>query len=433
MSKSNELRELRKKSIPRGVAQVTPCIVERADGAILTDVDGTEWIDFSSGIAVTSLGHNIPEVVEAIKNQADKILHSCFHVSMYEGYIKLAERLNQLTPGNFEKKSMLINSGAEAVENAIKIAKHYTGRAGTICFDNAFHGRTSVAMALTSKVNYYKKGFGPFASEFYRVPFPYAYRLGGEENSQKRANEYCLDYLKKSFKTLFDPDSIAAIIFEPIQGEGGFVSADREFFQELREITQSHGILTIVDEIQTGFGKTGKMFASDIFDIDYDMITMAKSMGSGMPISAVTGRADIMDHPNPGALGGTYGGNPVACAASLATLDILERPETIEVTKRNGEIVREALEEFKEISPYIGDVRGFGMMRAFEIVRDKTTKEPGTDLANKVAKYCLDRHVSILTTGTYGAVVRLLPPTNIKESVLRKGLAIIKEGIQSLS
>ncbi len=291
-----ELLTLRKNAIPQGVFNLSDCIVESAKGAIIRDIDGSEWIDFAGGIGVLNAGHCHDKVVSAIKEQADKLIYSCFHVSMYEGYIKLADKLNQITPGNFQKKTMLANSGAEAVENAIKIARRFTSRSGILCFDNAFHGRTHICMSLTSKVDPCKKGYGPLLNDIYRIPFPNAYRLS--EGDQAKANEISLDALRKSFKDTVDPESIAAVIYEPIQGEGGFIHADAAFYNELRALTQSYGILTIIDEIQSGFGRTGEMFAADCFDIDYDIITLSKSIASGMPISAVTGRSDIMDASN---------------------------------------------------------------------------------------------------------------------------------------
>lgn len=430
MSKSEELRALREKVIPRGVGHVTPCVVDHAKGALLTDVDGEDWIDFSGGIGVVNVGHTPSTVVEAIQKQAAKLLHSCFHVSMYEDYIKLAQKMNEITPGDFEKKTMFINSGAEATENAIKIAKHYTKRPAVICFENAFHGRTYLGMSLTSKIVPFKAGFAPFAPEIYRIPFPYAYSLA--DGDQKKANEIVFESLQKGFKNLVDPESVAAIIFEPILGEGGFITADKDFFAGLREITKPHGIVTICDEVQSGFGRTGKLFAAEHFDIDYDLLASAKSIAAGMPLSAVTGKSEIMDSPNAGGLGGTYGGNPISCAAALAVIDMFENTDLLEVAEKNGALSEEYLNHFYDKYPQVGDVRGVGCMRAFEMVEDRASKKPGTDIAKKLAEYCHSQKLSLLTTGTYGSTVRLLFPINIEENLLRKGFEIIEDGLKKL-
>ncbi len=424
-----ELLALRKKAIPQGVFNLNDCVVESAKGAIIKDMDGSEWIDFSGGIGVLNAGHCHDKVVEAIKEQADKLIHSCFHVSMYEGYIKLADKLNQITPGNFQKKTMLANSGAEAVENAIKIARRFTGRPGILCFDNAFHGRTHLGMSLTSKISPYKKGFGPLLNDIYRIPFPDAYRLSGGD--QARADKIALDALIKAFNDTFDPESIAAIIYEPIQGEGGFIHADTAFYHELRTLTQSYGILTIIDEVQSGFGRTGEMFAADYFDIDYDIITLAKSIASGMPISAITGRTEMMDASQVGGLGGTYGGNPLACAAALATIEVLEEG-LLERGREIGEKIYTEFKKFERQSPYIGNVRGVGAMVAFELVTDKTSKTPATEIAGKFFNYCRDHRLSMIGAGTHSNVVRVLVPFSVSNETLEIGLTIIKKGLQSL-
>ncbi|MFY0624901.1 MAG: 4-aminobutyrate--2-oxoglutarate transaminase [Reichenbachiella sp.] len=425
-----DLLELRKNAVPQGVFNLSDCIVESAQGAVIKDMDGSEWIDFSGGIGVVNTGHCHPAVVEAIKEQADRLIHSCFHVSMYDGYILLADKLNQITPGRFEKKTMLANSGAEAVENAIKIARRYTGRSGILCFDNAFHGRTYTGMSLTSKINPYKKGFGPFMNDVYRIPFPNAYRLA--DGDQSKANEISLKALKKCFVDTVDPVSIAAIIYEPIQGEGGFIHADKAFYQELRSLTQAHGILSIVDEVQSGFGRTGQMFASDVFEIDYDLMTMAKSMASGMPLSAVTGRSEIMDKPQIGGIGGTYGGNPLACAAALATIKLLE-DGMLEKSVRIGEKIYESFCKMKEQCELIGEVRGVGAMLAFEMVTDRQTKEPATQLTAQLMAYCRQHKLSMITAGTNSNVIRILVPFTVDDESLQKGLSIIEKGLMELN
>ncbi len=424
-----ELLALRKEAIPQGVFNLSDSMVESAKGALIKDMDGSEWIDFAGGIGALNVGHCHAEVVSAIKDQADKLIHSCFHVSMYEGYIKLADKLNQITPGTFTKKTMLANSGSEAVENAIKIARRYTSRPGILCFDNAFHGRTHMGMSLTSKVDPYKKGFGPLLNDIYRIPFPNAYRLSNGD--QARANVISLEALRKCFKDTVDPESIAAIIYEPIQGEGGFIHADAAFYSELRALTKSYGILTIIDEVQCGFGRTGEMFAADSLSIDYDIMIMAKSMASGMPISAITGRSAIMDASQVGALGGTYGGNPLACAAALATIDILENG-LLAQGKRIGEKIYTAFKKMEAQSPYIGDVRGIGAMLAFELIEDRESKIPATELTAKLAQYCRKHKLSMITAGTYSNVVRVLVPFTVDDKTLEKGLAIIEEGLKTL-
>jgi 4-aminobutyrate aminotransferase/(S)-3-amino-2-methylpropionate transaminase len=430
MSRADELTALRAAAIPRGVFQTTPCVVDRASGATLVDVDGNEWIDFSGGIGVINVGHTPPTVVEAVKRQAEKLLHGCFHVSIYEGYIRLAEKLNRVTPGSFAKKTMLANSGAEAVENGIKIAKCHTGRPAVICFENAFHGRTLVGMSLTSKIAPYKKGFGPFAPEIYRVPFPYAYRLA--DGDQARANSIALDCLERAFTSVVDPATVAAVIVEPVLGEGGFVPADAAFFAGLRDLTRPHGILLICDEIQTGFGRTGTLFAAEQLRIDYDLILSAKSLAAGLPLSAVTGRAEVMDSVAVGGIGGTFGGNPVACAAALATIELFETTDLLARARRTGEMTAARFEALGRRFELVGDVRGLGAMNALELVTDRATKQPASAQTKQLAAHCAAQRLSLLSAGTYGNVIRLLAPLNIEEELLDRGLTIIEEGLAAL-
>jgi len=431
MTKSEEFKKLRDKAIPKAVFQVSPCVADHAKGSTIVDVDGNEWIDFSGGIGVLNAGHCPEKVVNAIKAQADRFLHTCFHVSMYEGYINLAAKMNEITPGDFEKKTFFANSGAEAVENGVKIARQFTGRPGVLCFRDAFHGRTLMGMSLTSKVTPYKQGYGPFVPEVYRVPFPYAYRMS--DGDQKKANQMVLDDIKTAFKTVVDPNSIAAIIFEPVLGEGGFVPGDEDFFNELRALTQQYGILTICDEIQSGFGRTGELYAADVLNIDYDIILSAKSMASGMPLSAITGRANIMDESPIGGLGGTYGGNPLAVAAALATIEIFEEGELLAQAKETGKIIKDAFLKFKEKFPLIGDVRGLGAMIALELVTDQDTKEPAAEQTKALAAFCISKRLSVITAGTNGNVMRILSPLNIDRAQLSEGLAIIEAGLESIS
>jgi 4-aminobutyrate aminotransferase / (S)-3-amino-2-methylpropionate transaminase / 5-aminovalerate transaminase len=431
MTRSEELTKLREKAIPKAVFQVSPCVADHAKGSTIVDVDGFEWIDFSGGIGVLNAGHCPEKVVEAIKAQADRFLHTCFHVSMFDGYINLAAKMNEITPGDFEKKTFFANSGAEAVENGIKIARQFTGRPGILCFRDAFHGRTLMGMSLTSKVAPYKQGYGPFAPEIYRVPFPYAYRMA--DGDQKKANQMVLDDIKTAFKNMVDPNSIAAVIFEPVLGEGGFVPGDEDFFSELRELTQQYGILSICDEIQSGFGRTGELYAANALNIDYDIILSAKSMASGMPISAITGRANIMDESPIGGLGGTYGGNPLAVAAALATIEMFEEGDLLAQAKETGKIIMDAFFGFKEKYSIVGDVRGLGAMIGLELVTDQATKEPAAEQTKALAAFCISKRLSVITAGTYGNVMRILSPLNIEKDKLAEGLAIIEAGLESVS
>jgi 4-aminobutyrate aminotransferase / (S)-3-amino-2-methylpropionate transaminase / 5-aminovalerate transaminase len=429
MNKTNELKALREKAIPLAIAQTTPCIVDSAIGATILDVDGNEWIDFSGGIGVVNAGHCPPSVVEAIKQQADRFLHACFQVSMYESYIRLADKLNHITPGDFDKKTFFTNSGAEAVENAIKIARKFTGRPAVLCFENAFHGRTLLGMSLTSKIAPYKAGFGPFVPEIYRVPFPYAYRMAN--GNQEQANEIVIQTIERAFKNRVDPETIAAVIFEPILGEGGFIPADTAFFKALRQLTNRHGILTICDEIQTGFGRSGAWYASEVFEIDYDIILSAKSMASGLPISAITGRAEMMDRCQMGGLGGTFGGNPLSCAAALATIDLFENSDILEKARESGRIIKEAFLRFQNRFECIGDVRCVGAMCAMELVKDRSTKEPSPQKTAVLTAFCSNRHLSILSAGTFSNVIRILAPLIIPRVQLNKGLEIIGAGLEA--
>lgn len=430
MTRTAELTELRRKAIPKAVFQTTPCVIASGKGATIVDVDGNEWIDFAGGIGVLNAGHCPDSVVQAVQEQAGRFLHACFHVSMYESYIRLADKMNQITPGDYEKKTFFVNSGAEAVENAVKIARRHTGRPAVLCFENAFHGRTLLGLSLTSKTAPYKSGYGPFAPEVYRVPFPYAYRLA--DGDQQKANEMVLEAIRLAFKNRVDPESVAAVIYEPVLGEGGFIPADEAFFRDLRNLTKAHGILSICDEIQSGFGRCGALYASDVLNIESDIILSAKSMAAGLPIAAVTGEADIMDASQIGGLGGTYGGNPLACAAALATIELFETTDLLEKARETGRIVREAFEGFKQQHAFIGDVRGLGAMIAMELVDDPLTKEPSPEKTGKLSAYCSEHHLSTLSAGTFSNVMRVLSPLAIDRDLLQKGLKIIGEGLKTL-
>ncbi len=422
--KSSALSERRIRAVSRGVSQVTPVFVESASGATLTDVDGNVFLDFAGGIGCINAGHADPAVVAAIRAQSEKFLHTCFMVSPYESYIELAERLNELSPGDFEKRTFFVNTGAEAVENAVKIARSYTGRPGVICFDDGYHGRTYMAMALTAKVKPYKAGFGPFPDHVYRVPFANPYRCAD-------ATGHSLRQLQALFESGVRPDEVAALIVEPIQGEGGFVVPPREFLGELRLLCDRHGIVLVADEVQTGFGRTGKLFACDQFDLVPDILLTAKSMASGLPIAGITGRAEIMDHLEPGAIGGTFGGNPVSCAAALATIALFQREDLCGRSETVGRIFTERAKAWQERFAYIGDVRGLGGMQAMELVTDRTTKAPAADLTRAIARFALQHGVILVTAGTYGNVLRLLVPLVVSEEQLHEGLDVVEQALKA--
>jgi len=424
--KSRELMERRHKSVTSGVGIATPMFVEKAEGALLTDVDGNTFIDFGGGIGVLNVGHNDPRVVEAIKEQADKVLHTCFYVTEYELYVELAEKLNALVPGDGEKRSMFVNSGAEAVENAVKVARSYTGRPAVIAFENAFHGRTLLGVSLTSKTDPYKKGFGPFAPEIYRVPAPYPYRCPSGKNCSGGCQGDCFGALEKAMTGYVHPESVAAVIVEPVSGEGGFLPFPDFYLRQLREFCDKYGIVLIVDEVQTGFGRTGKMFAIEHSGVVPDIVTTAKSMGGGMPIAGVTGKAEIMDSVHVGGLGTTYGGNPLACAAALAVMDAFEEDDILGKANVLGERVMGAMRDIQEKHPdFVGDVRGLGAMTAMELVKNAESKTPDKERTGEVVEAALQEGLLLLTAGQYGNVIRTLMPLNIADDELEEGLAIL--------
>jgi 4-aminobutyrate aminotransferase/(S)-3-amino-2-methylpropionate transaminase len=425
--KSKEWFARRAEAVQAGVANIHPIVTSRASGAIVEDVDGNRLIDLATGIAVLNVGHTAPEVVDAAKAQLERDTHTCFHVTANEPYIELAERLNALTPGDGPKKTMFANSGAEAVENAVKIARKHTGRSAVVAFDHAFHGRTLMGMTLTAKVMPYKQGMGPFAPEIYRLPFAYPYRwLGDPERVTEEALAYAIDEMHKHI----GEDNIAAVIMEPIQGEGGFVVPAPGFVAGLAAFAQEHGIVFVADEIQSGFGRAGRWFAIEDEGVVPDIVTSAKSLGGGMPISAVTGRAEIMDSVHVGGLGGTYGGNPVAAAAALAVIEKIEREDLLTRARRVGDLVMERFAAWADRFPQVGDVRGRGAMCAVELVADRGTKEPlDAGAMGRIAAGALTRGVLVLTAGTYGNVIRLLPPVNIDEALLADGLDQLEAAI----
>ncbi|MGG1610264.1 4-aminobutyrate--2-oxoglutarate transaminase [Bacillus wiedmannii] len=431
-TKSSILHERRKNAVPEGPYNITELYVQSAKGAIITDVDGNELIDFAGGIGMQNVGHCHPKVVKAIQDQVESSIHSCFHVAPYESYITLAERLNELTPGDCKKKTMFANSGAEAVENAVKIARKATGRSAIVSFERAYHGRTLLTMSLTSKVKPYKHGFGPFASEVYKLPYPYYYRAD-EGLTQEEVDAQILAYFERFMLEEVASDNIAAIILEPLQGEGGFIVPTTTFMQGVRNICDKYGIIMIADEIQTGFARTGSLFAMDHFGVAPDLMTFSKSIAAGMPLSAVTGRADLMDAPGPGQLGGTFSGSPAACAAALAVLDVIEEENLVNRAVEIGERMMTVFHSWKEKYEIVGDVRGIGAMTAIELVKDKGTKEPASEEVKAIMKETHSKGVITISAGIYSNVLRFLPPLVITDEQLEEGLTILEAAIAKLS
>src|SRR5215213_2531012 len=431
---SRALLARRAEAVPRGVPAVTPIAIIQADGALVTDADGNQLIDFAGGIGVVNTGHRHPSIVSAVRDQLDRYAHVCFPVSSYEPYVELAERLNQITPGEEAKRTFLLNSGAEAVENAIKVARAFTGRPAIVCFEHGFHGRTNLAMALTSKVVPYKRGFGPFAPEIYRIPFPYCYRCGERDDSQR--GTCCLasrERLEQMFAANVDPESVAAIILELELGEGGFVPAPAEYVAVLAQFAKDHGIIFIADEIQTGFGRTGKLFACEHYGLVPDIIVTAKSLAGGFPLAAVTGRAEIMEAPQVGGLGGTYGGNPLACVAALAVLDVMDAEHISARATRMGERIRARFCQWATRYECIGDVRGLGSMLGLELVKNRRSKEPAKDLTQALLTAALQRGLILLSAGTYGNVVRLLAPLTTPDEILDEGLDVMEQSLAAVA
>jgi len=430
-SKNEQLLKMRNEHVPQGPFNTTTAFIQEARGAVMIDVDGREFIDFAGGIGVNNVGHCHPKVVAAIKDQADKYIHTCFHVALYESYVALAARLNELAPGEFPKMTMFANSGAEAVENAIKVVRYAKQRPAIICFENAFHGRTYMAMSLTSKIKPYKLGFGPFAAEVYRMPYAYCYRcpMGLE---YPKCDIACADYLEEYFITYVSPESTAAVIAEPIQGEGGFVTPPPEYFQKLHTICEKYDVALIIDEVQTGAGRTGKFFAIEHWGIEPDLITLAKSFAGGMPLSAVIGRAEMINMPHVGGLGGTFSGNPVSCRAALAVLEILLEDGLLKRSESIGHKIGQRFRSLQENYEIIGEVRGKGPMLGLELVRDRVTKEPATDEAKELVRRCFEKGLIVLSCGNFGNVIRTLMPFVITDEQLEKGCAILEESLHEL-
>jgi len=413
---NEQLYQLRTESISDGVGTTTTNFIESARGAMLRDVEGREYIDFAGGIGVMNIGHCHPKVVAAIIQQAEKLTHSCFMVNPYESAVKLAQKLCQITPGDFAQKAVFLNCGAEAVENAVKIARYYTKRPAIIVFENGYHGRTLLTMTMTSKVKPYKFGFGPFAPEIYRMPF-------GDVAGPEKLHDFFIKNV--------NPEAVAAVVAEPVQGEGGFIVPPPGNFQELVKICRDNGILFVADEIQSGMGRTGKMFAIENWGVEPDLITVAKSLAAGMPLAAVVGRAEIMDAVHAWGLGGTYGGNPVACAAGLAVLEVFEEENMLAKSVALGEKLKARFEKWQQQFEIIGEIRGLGAMLGLELVKNEN-RQPAADEAKQLTSFCLEKGLMLLSCGSYGNIIRVLAPFVITDEQLEKGLGIMEEGLAAL-
>jgi 4-aminobutyrate aminotransferase / (S)-3-amino-2-methylpropionate transaminase / 5-aminovalerate transaminase len=429
--KSKALGERRNAAIPRGLSQGTPIYVAKADGAALEDVDGNRYIDFAGGIGCLNTGHRAPGVIRAIERQLEKFLHVCVQVTGYESYVRLAERLNELTPGRFPKKTLFVNTGAEAVENAVKIARAATGRPGVIAFEDAFHGRTMMALSLTSKTHPYKAGFQPFPGEVYRIPYAYCYRCS-YSLKYPSCDLYCAHHLEDTFKRVVASEGVAAVIAEPVLGEGGFVAPPLDYFRTLIDICHKHGVLFIADEVQSGFGRTGALFASERYGIEPDIVVTAKSIGGGLPLAAITGRAEIMDAPGSGGLGGTFAGNPAACEAALAVLDMFENQDLYTRANELGDRFQKRAREWQKRWPMIGDVRGMGAMQAIELVQSQETREPGAQETKQITQYCYEHGLITISAGSYGNVIRLLMPLVITDEQLEEGLNVLEGALKTV-
>jgi 4-aminobutyrate aminotransferase/(S)-3-amino-2-methylpropionate transaminase len=430
--RSKALAARRESALPRGLSHATPTYVAKTEGAVLEDVDGNRFIDFVGGIGCVNVGHRAPEVLEELRKQLDQFLHVSVQVTPYESYIRLAERLNELTPGKFPKKTFLLNTGAEAVENAIKIARSHTGRQGIIAFEDAFHGRTIMAMALTSKTHPYKAGFGALPGDVYRIPYAYCYRCS-YSLKYPSCDLFCARHLEDTFKRVVASEDVAAVIAEPVLGEGGFVVPPPDYFRVLIQLCHKHGILFIADEVQSGFGRTGALFASERYGIEPDLLVTAKSLGGGLPIGAVTGRAEIMDAPGPGGLGGTFTGNPLACAAALAVLDIFEKKDLSRRANEIGAKFQARAKQWQKRWPLIGDVRGLGAMQAIELVRSPETREPAAAETKQIVEYCYQHGLILLTAGSYSNVLRLLVPLVVSDEQMNEGLDVLEAALQAVT
>ncbi|MBZ5653659.1 MAG: 4-aminobutyrate--2-oxoglutarate transaminase [Acidobacteriia bacterium] len=426
--RSQALMKRRNAAIAVGAFHATPVFLDKAEGAVVEDVDGNRLIDFAGGIGCLNTGHRAPAVVAAIRRQVDRFLHTSFNVLPYESYVAVCEKLNALVPGKGPKKTILVNTGAEAVENAIKIARFYTKRSAIICFEDAFHGRTYMAMATTSKTHPYKAGFEPFPSDVYRIPYAYCYRCS-YSLKYPSCDVHCARQLEDTFKRVVAAETVAAVIVEPILGEGGFVTPPAEYYPTLGEICRKHGILLIADEVQTGFARTGAMFACERLGLEPDLVTTAKSLSGGLPMAAVTGRADIMDAPGVGQLGGTFAGNPVACVAALAVLEIIEKEDLCARANLLGERFRKRAAKWQSQWELVGEVRGLGAMQAIELVRSKTTRQPADEETKQVSQYCYEHGLVTITAGSYSNVIRLLMPLVLTDAQMDEALDVLEAAL----
>jgi 4-aminobutyrate aminotransferase/(S)-3-amino-2-methylpropionate transaminase len=423
--KSQEIIKRRSEAVSASLGIALPAVVTHAAGGILIDVDGNQFIDMGSGIAVVNVGNSAPAVVKRVQQQVADFTHTCFMIAPYEGYIEVCEKLNKLTPGNFKKKSALFNSGAEALENAVKIARHYTKRQAVVVFEHGYHGRTNLTMAMTAKNMPYKEGFGPFTPEIYRMPMAYPFRHEGNI-------EHALDEVIHKIEKEIGGKNLAAICIEPIQGEGGFIVPPKGFLPGLAKFAKDNGALFIADEVQTGFARTGKWFACEDEGVEPDLITTAKGIAGGLPLAAVTGRAEIMDEIHPSGLGGTYGGNPIACAAALGAIETIETQGLVNRANEIGKIMLDSLHAMQKKYPVIGEVRGRGAMIAIELVQPGS-KEPNGDVLGKVVKYSQQKGVLFLTAGTYGNVLRFLPPLVISNELVKDAMSVLDEAFASVN
>jgi 4-aminobutyrate aminotransferase/(S)-3-amino-2-methylpropionate transaminase len=426
--KSTEALKRRTEATSGGLGMAIPVVIERASDAILLDIDGNQIIDLGSGIGVTNVGNAAQRVVDRVIEQVQAFTHTCFTVAPYMNYIEVCEKLNAMTPGSHKKKSLLVNSGAEAVENAVKIARHYTKRPAIVVFEHSYHGRTNLTMALTAKNMPYKEGFGPFAPEIYRVPMPYSFHWVGD---QATISQDAIDMVTHKIDKEIGAHNVAAILIEPIQGEGGFIVPPKGFLPALAKYSKDNGIIFIADEVQTGFARTGHMFAVEEEGVVPDMVVTAKGIAGGLPLAAVTGRADVMDSVHASGLGGTYGGNPIACAAALGAMETMEEEDLVARARHIGEILGSSLRALAKKYPVIGEVRGRGAMQAIELV-EPGTKNPNTAAMNAVVKYCQSQGVLVLTAGTYSNVVRFLPPLVITDELLKDALSVLDDAFASL-
>ncbi|RYM02712.1 4-aminobutyrate--2-oxoglutarate transaminase [Sporolactobacillus sp. THM7-7] len=427
---TNEWQELRDRYVASAVGNGNRHIAEKAEGAIVTDIDGKRYIDFAGAIGVQNVGHRHPRVVEAAKKAMDHYIHPGFNVIMYPSYIELCKRLCEIAPGDFAKKALLLNSGAEAVENAVKIARRYTGRQAVVTFNRAFHGRTNLTMSMTSKVKPYKFGFGPFTSEIYQAPYPYYYRKP-EGLSNEAYDQQVIDAFESFFLNTVAPESVACIVMEPVQGEGGFIIPSKRFVSYVRDFCTEHGIVFVADEIQAGFARTGKMFAIENFDVVPDLMTVSKSLAAGFPLSGVVGKANIIDACDiKGSLGGTYCGSPIACAAALAVLDIIEEEHLTERAEKIGSVIEKRALNWKETYAFVGDVRRLGAMAAVEFVQDKKSKTPDKERTGQIVQYANEHGLLLLNAGIKGNCIRFLSPLTITDEQLEEGLDIIEKAIE---